>query len=114
MVLAASVTMFGSNGDGSPKAKPRGASYAAEGGATFAGEATPARAAIPPAIPPRTNFKTSRRSTMNPAWPAPDRAALYRKRFSFISIDDNRANVSSLLGVFTPTSFSGFDAIRTS
>src|SRR3984893_15141748 len=75
-VLAASVTMFGSNGDGSPQAKPGGASCAVDGVATFAGEPTPARAAILPAIPPRTNFKTSRRSTMNSAWPAPDRAAL--------------------------------------
>jgi benzoylformate decarboxylase len=51
-ILAASVTMFGSNGDGSPKAKPGGTSCAAEGGATFSGEATPARAAIPPARDP--------------------------------------------------------------
>jgi hypothetical protein len=64
-ILAASVSMFGSNGDGSPKAKPRGAPCAAEGVAPFAGKVTLARAAIPPAIPPRMNFKTSRRSTMN-------------------------------------------------
>src|ERR1700730_12622336 len=95
--LAASVTKVGSNGDGSPKAKPPRVPSAVEGVAIFAGEAPSARPAIPPAIPPRTNFKTSRRSTMNPAWPAPDRAALLGNAFVFISIDDNRANVSSLL-----------------
>jgi hypothetical protein len=53
---------------------------------------------------------------MNPAWPAPERAALLENALvlPFTSIDDNRANVSSLLGVFAPASFSGFDAIRTS
>src|ERR1700730_12103513 len=75
-ILAVSVTMFGSNGDGSPKANPWGASCAADGVATFAGEATPARAAIPPAIAPRTATLEHRLSTRILACPAPDRAAL--------------------------------------
>jgi hypothetical protein len=79
--LAVSLTKVGSNGDGSPKAKPPRVPCAADGVAIFADEAPPPRAAIPPAIPPRTNFKTSRRSTMNPAWPAPDRAALLENAF---------------------------------